>query len=353
MSAWLLGDKDRAAQHLEQFEANGPLSYRVRDLYSVPGLRAAQLEAIREHASKVSISQRIVRKKAPAHGSEATTLIGTSAAMAAVRQRIAMFALHKEVVLITGPTDRKELIARELHRQGHGAKAPLWWSTVALPASLAEAELFGHTKGPFTGADKPMVGACERAAGGVLFLDEIGSMPYAMVLLLRLLESGDYQRVGGGKTRQLAARIVSATNVPLNDLVTQGSFRDDLLFRLQRLTLHIPPLHQRPDDIAPLCTHFLKALRPDREPVIDDDLITYYQAQPWPGNVRQLRNDLELMSVLHGDATSFARRHSALNEEQPAAVPTVTLRRPSHKPYPPAAAKYNCAKAQSWPSASA
>ena len=162
-----------------------------------------------------------------------------------------------------------------------------------------------------------MPGACDRAEGGVLFLDEIGSLPLAMQgILLRVLESGDYQPVGGGLPRQLNARIVSATNIPLAELVAAGEFRDDLVFRLQRLTIEIPPLHQRNDDILPLCKHFLSNLRPDKEPLLGDDLISYYKSHRWPGNVRELRNDLELMTVLHGGTTCFKRQHSPLYQSQ-------------------------------------
>ena len=199
-------------------------------------------------------------------------------------------------VLITGPNGAgKERIAAIVHANSDvrdGAFVAV--NCGALPAELIEAELFGAESGAFTGAHKAREGRFEAADGGTLFLDEIGTMPLAgQVKLLRVLESGQYQRVGSSRSRHARVRVLSATNADLKAMVRQGSFREDLYYRLDVFEIHLPPLAERSADIVPLAEHFLAGRATLGEPARDALL-----AHAWPGNVRELKNAIERAALL-------------------------------------------------------
>ncbi len=159
----------------------------------------------------------------------------------------------------------------------------------ALPSDLIEAELFGADAGAYTGANKPREGKFEAADGGTLFLDEIGTLPLAgQVKLLRVLETGRFERLGSNRERNVKVRIVSATNADLAGLIAEGKFREDLFYRLNGIELRIPPLNARPRDILPLARHFLPAGKR-----LGEDAERALQHHPWPGNVRELRNVMQ------------------------------------------------------------
>ena len=199
-------------------------------------------------------------------------------------------------VLITGPNGAgKERLAEIVHANSPVANGPfVALNCGALPGELIEAELFGAEAGAYTGATRAREGKFEAADGGTLFLDEIGTLPLAgQVKLLRVLETGGFQRLGSNKERTVKVRVVSATNADLPALIASGQFREDLYYRLNAVELRLPPLAQRPDDILPLARHFLPADR-----TLDTAAERALLAHRWPGNVRELRNTLQRAALL-------------------------------------------------------
>ena len=199
-------------------------------------------------------------------------------------------------VLITGPNGvGKERFAEIVHANSLVRGGPfVALNCGALPAELIEAELFGADAGAYTGANKPREGKFEAADGGTLFLDEIGTLPLAgQVKLLRVLETGRFQRLGSNRERSVQVRVVSATNADLPALIAEGRFREDLYYRLNGIELRVPPLAQRPRDILPLARHFLP---PGKR--LDEDAARALQRHAWPGNVRELRNVMQRAALL-------------------------------------------------------
>ena len=211
-------------------------------------------------------------------------------------------------VLITGPNGAgKERYAEIVHANSQVANGPfVALNCGALPADLIEAELFGAEAGAYTGANKPREGKFEAADGGTLFLDEIGTLPLAgQVKLLRVLETGRFERLGGNRERSVKVRIVSATNANLQALIADGRFREDLYYRLNGIELRLPPLAQRPRDILPLARHFLPAGKR-----LGEDAERALLRHAWPGNVRELRNAVQRAALLaRGDMVSAADLH--------------------------------------------
>ena len=240
-------------------------------------------------------------------------LVGAAPAMREAYRLIQRAAPTRATVLVTGESGTgKELVARALHAAGPRARRPmLAVNCAALPAELAESELFGHAKGAFTGAVKDHVGLFEAADGGTLFLDEIGDMPLALqAKLLRVLETGEVTRVGATRAVPVDVRVVAATHRPLDALVREGRFREDLLYRLNVLTVALPPLRERREDVPALAAHFLAHFA-GRHGVpakpLADDARRALLAHDWPGNVRELRNALERALLLaDGDAIAAA-----------------------------------------------
>ncbi|TVT40318.1 GAF domain-containing protein [Hymenobacter setariae] len=226
-------------------------------------------------------------------------LIGVSPALQQVRQRIAQVAGTDATVLITGETGTgKEVVARALHQASPRAgRALVKINCAALPAQLIESELFGHEKGAFTGAVERRIGKFELADGGTIFLDEVGELPLDLqAKLLRVLQEKEFERLGGNRVLHTDARVLAATNRVLEDEVRAGRFRADLYYRLNVFPIHLLPLRERPQDIAPLVQHYLGSLskrfaRPAR-PIRPADMAALL-AYPWPGNIRELEHVLE------------------------------------------------------------
>jgi DNA-binding NtrC family response regulator len=231
-------------------------------------------------------------------------LIGASAAMERVRKLITRVAPTNSTVLILGETGTgKELVARALHDQSLRAEMPfVAINCGALPESLIESELFGHRRGAFTGADEHRVGLFEVANGGTLFLDEIGELPKGMqAKLLRFLESGEIRRVGENESFRVDVRVVCATHRHVEQMVSEGDFREDLMFRINTFEIHLPALRERIEDIVPLASHLLARFRAGVHP--DDELFTPEAIRAlcehnWPGNVRELANAVEHATIL-------------------------------------------------------
>ena len=233
-----------------------------------------------------------------------TGLIGQSAAIREVLVRIEQMAPVSSTVMIEGESGTgKELVARAIHRLSPRRNKPfIAVNAGALPETLMESELFGHEKGAFTGAAERRLGRFELANNGTLFLDEVGEVPPAtQVKLLRVIEDGEVTRVGGTAPINVDVRVVAATNQPLRTLVEQGAFRADLYYRLNVLSIYLPPLRERPDDIPLLVRKFVREFsaehdRPFRG--ISADAMQLMVSYQWPGNVRELRNLIESMVVL-------------------------------------------------------
>ena len=230
-------------------------------------------------------------------------LVGTSSAMDDLRDVIARIAPTEARVLITGESGTgKELVAAAIHRQSARAKRPfVTVNSAAIPKDLVESEMFGHERGAFTGATERRLGRFELADGGTLFLDEVGDLgAEAQAKLLRVLETGVIERIGGEKPITVNVRVIAATNKDLTRAVPQGLFREDLLFRLNVIPVHIPPLRERGGDIPALITHFARrqATRLGRVVQLDAGAIRLLGTYPWPGNVRELANSVERLAIL-------------------------------------------------------
>ncbi len=238
-----------------------------------------------------------------------TSLIGGSVPMRALCSAIERVSRIPSSVLIVGESGSgKELVARELHRLGPGAKTPLVAvNSAALPEQLVESELFGHERGAFTGADRLRRGAFEAAGNGTLFLDEVGELPLqAQAKLLRVLEDRQVMRLGGSRAIPVTARVVAATNRDLEREVAAGRFRQDLYYRLNVHTLVVPPLRERLADIPVLVDHLLRSIASHlrvRPKTISPEALALLAAYDWrKNNVRELRNCLERMMIA-SDAT--------------------------------------------------
>jgi transcriptional regulator with GAF, ATPase, and Fis domain len=232
------------------------------------------------------------------------TVVGAEGGFRPVMERVGLVAPSDVPVLILGETGSgKEVVARAIHARSARADGPfLRVNCGAIPAGLIDSELFGHERGSFTGAEAQRKGWFERADRGTLFLDEIGELPPpAQVRLLRILQDGSFERVGGQRALHVDVRIVAATHRDLQAMVASGRFREDLWYRIAVFPIHVPPLRERPEDIPPLATHF--ALRaatrfgiPPRLPSPRElDLLVAY---PWPGNVRELAAVIERAAIL-------------------------------------------------------
>ena len=249
-------------------------------------------------------------------------LVGRSGAMQSLYRNMARVAATDLTVLIRGESGTgKELVARALHSHGRRPDGPfVAVNMAAIPRELIESELFGHERGAFTGADSRRQGRFSEARGGTLFLDEIGDMPLdAQTRLLRVLQEGEYRRVGGSEALKSDVRIVAATNSVLEDNVARGQFREDLYFRLDVVRLEVPPLRDRPDDIAGLARHFLAQAGKRGLPAkqLDEDAARLLRQQIWPGNVRELENlMLRACALCPADRLDAAALRPLLNGRQ-------------------------------------
>ena len=234
-------------------------------------------------------------------------MIGSSAAFERVVEQATRVANSDARVLLTGESGTgKELLAAHMHRQSPFASGPfVKVNCAAIPVDLLESELFGHEKGAFTGATASRRGKFELADGGTILLDEVRDLHEAsQAKLLRVLQEGEFQRVGGEQTRRVSVRVISATNQDLTALVAEKKFREDLYYRLSVVPIRVPPLRERPEDVRPLAEYFVDEFcrrnnfRPKR---IDGSVFDSLRAYRWPGNIRELRNVVERMAILASD----------------------------------------------------
>lgn len=257
-------------------------------------------------------------------------IVGNDPALDSVLRTAARVAASDAPVLILGENGTgKELVARAIHRNSRRASGPFVMVNLGgISRSLFESEMFGHVKGAFTGAVADRIGRFEMADKGTIFLDEIGDLdPTSQVKLLRVLQQHTFERLGDSKTRTSDFRIIAATNADLGAKVAEGTFREDLLYRINLITLHLPPLRKRPADIEPLAKHFIAGYAAQcsrTAPTLSPDAVAFLQSQPFPGNVRQLRNLVErtlLISTSSRLTTEDFRTAIALGSEQPEGTP--------------------------------
>jgi two-component system, NtrC family, nitrogen regulation response regulator NtrX len=261
------------------------------------------------------------------------TLIGNGPAMQQIRALIARVAPTEARVLITGESGTgKELVAAAIHsespRQG---RAFVTVNCAAIPRDLVESEMFGHERGAFTGATERRLGRFELAHGGTLFLDEVGDLSQeAQAKLLRTLETGELQRIGAERSMQIDARVIAATNRQLEDSVRAGSFREDLYFRLNVFPIALPPLRERLEDLPALVAHLAERARPRNAPRFTDDALAALRAYSWPGNIRELANLIERLSILSGPVIDGAAVRQVLRggASTLATTPATLLGRP-------------------------
>lgn len=231
-------------------------------------------------------------------------LIGNSPKIDLLKEQINMAAQSNSRVLIMGESGSgKELVARLLHENSKSVGNPfIEVNCAAIPQELIESELFGHEKGSFTGAFESKKGKFELANGGTLFLDEVGDMSLsAQSKVLRIIETQEFQRVGGSKNIKVDVRIITATNKDLKEEVKKGNFREDLLYRLNVIPILVPPLRERKEDIPALVEHFLESFAAEygkKQKKIAPDALKMLEAYDWPGNIRELRNVIERLVIM-------------------------------------------------------
>jgi two-component system nitrogen regulation response regulator NtrX len=263
---------------------------------------------------------------------EAPRMIGASPAfLHAVEQATRVARSDARVLLLGESGTGKELLAAHIHRESPFAGGPfVKVNCAAIPTELIESELFGHEKGAFTGATSMRRGKFELADGGTLFLDEVGDLhESSQAKLLRVLQEGEFQRVGGERTVRVSVRVVSATNRELAEMIAQNRLREDLYYRLSVVPIRVPALRDRTEDIRPLAEYFLadfcsrNNFRPKR---FDDAVFAAFSSHNWPGNVRELRNTVERMAILAPDQTiSSEALPLEVRALPPSSIPRSTL----------------------------
>jgi len=311
--------------HADIATAVGAMSEGAYDFIAKPYAGERLVETLRRAAEKRALVLENRRLRALAEqGEEETALIGETPAIARLRQTVRELADVDVDVLVLGETGTgKEVVAGLLHRLGRRRDKPfVALNCGALPDSVIESELFGYEPGAFTGAQKRRIGRIEHSSGGTLFLDELESMPpSAQIKLLRVLEMREIAPLGSNDLRRVDLRVVAATKVDLGDLAQRRDFREDLYYRLNVVTLRIPPLRERRRDIPLLFTRFLaraaeKYRRP--VPVLDRAVERHLVENDWPGNVRELVHFAERVALgLSGDLPA----HSARSKAQVASLP--------------------------------
>ena len=263
-----------------------------------------EVRALAQRVQPVKSKPKAVKSEPSKEEPHRSMIVGRSEVMQNMFRTLGRVATADLTVLITGESGTgKELVAQELHRLSLRKKeAFIAINTAAIPSELLEAELFGHEKGSFTGANKTREGLFEQADGGTLFLDEIGDMPMALQSkMLRVLETGMVQRIGGNQEKSVNVRLLAATHQHLQQKIKEGLFREDLYYRLNVIPVHIPPLRDRRDDIPELAEFLLQQAADDLSmvaPILLDDAIGLLQRYDWHGNIRELKNVMRRLAVL-------------------------------------------------------
>jgi DNA-binding NtrC family response regulator len=324
--------------HASLGEAVDAVKHGATDFFEKPLDRDGILIRVGNCLKQRRLAQRV--EELQARMDEQHEMIGETQVMKGLLDQIRKVAPTKSRVLITGESGTgKELVARALHRMSPLAAAPfIKVNCAAIPGELIESELFGYEKGAFTGAHGRKPGQFELADGGTLFLDEIGDMSLsAQAKVLRVLQSGELSRVGGQHTITVDVRVIAATNRDLEQAVGQGTFREDLFFRLNVVPLEAPPLRDRLADVPLLLKSFIERFCKDngyREKAIGDDAIRRLSAYNWPGNVRELKNIAERLVIMSGDEITVGDLPEGIAGVRPApAAPRFQGPRPTLKDF--------------------
>ena len=304
---------------------------------------ALALQNAREHEALVRENRRL--QSAAERRVRFGNLIGRSLPMQEVFELIEKVAGSALPVLVQGESGTgKELVARAIHFNGRRrTEAFLSENCAAIPESLLESELFGHVRGAFTGAERDRQGLFEQADAGTLFLDEVGDMsPGMQARLLRVVQDGEVRRVGGDRSVRVDVRLIAATHRDLATEVESGRFREDLFYRLKVLSIRLPPLRERPEDVPPLIDHFLERIASERgrpAPRVSQDARHLLERHAWPGNVRQLENTLQRLALLAGDGpidralleSDESCRRELLADDDRGETPTYSFRKAAHE----------------------
>ena len=274
---------------------HGAFDYVLKP-FDVPELLALLRRALQTAAAMEELTVAPARKKAVSDHGPVPGLIGTSASMQKIYKLVGQVARADATVLLFGESGTgKELIARAIYANSPRAARPyVAINCAAIPDTLLESELFGHERGAFTGALTQRIGKFERADGGTIFLDEIGDMPLALqAKLLRILQNGEFQRLGGDQTLRTRVRVIAATNKDLAAMVKAKTFREDLFYRLNVVMIQLPPLRDRAEDVLPLAEYFLQRDGKEKRLKFSAAAKKTLQAHRWPGNVRELENAVQ------------------------------------------------------------
>jgi DNA-binding NtrC family response regulator len=297
---FILVTGERAPSNIVEAMKNGAFDYVTKPINAdeLTLLIRRAIEAMQKDKELDSLRRRLDQK----FGLD--QIVGQSKLMKDVFARVQRAAPVDSTVLILGESGTgKELVAQALHHNSLRKKGPfVAVNCAAVPATLVESELFGHVRGAFTGATDRRLGRFEQADGGTLFIDEIGDFELGLqAKLLRVLETLTVTPVGGHEDRKVEVRVVAATSRDIRKMVEQGTFREDLFYRLNVVQVLLPPLRERPDDIPILVEHFLKEITQQKHASpkrISPEVMRHFQSYRWPGNVRELKNTLESMMVL-------------------------------------------------------
>jgi DNA-binding NtrC family response regulator len=283
----------------------------------------AALELNRTRAENRALQAELARR---------ATMIGTGPAMQQVRSLITRVAPTEARVLVTGESGTgKELVAAAIHAASQRReRAFVTVNCAAIPRDLVESEMFGHERGAFTGATERRLGRFELAHGGTLFLDEVGDLSAeAQAKLLRTLETGELQRIGAEMTLRIDTRVVAATNRQLEEAVNDGTFREDLFFRLNVFPIHLPPLRERLEDLPMLVSHLAERVRPRNAATFTEGALEVLASYSWPGNIRELANLVERLSILSGPLVDAQAVRQVLRGAPLSATPGTTGTPPS------------------------
>jgi transcriptional regulator with GAF, ATPase, and Fis domain len=353
---FMLGDAKVSGLHCEiRLDEHG---YRLRDLGSKNGTFVAGMRVVDVYivpGALIDLGDSRVRFQ-PLRGSVEVPLlrelgfhgmVGKSVKMRELFARLAKIGPTDATVLVTGETGTgKELVAQAIHESSERKNGPfVVVDCGALPRTLVESELFGFERGAFTGADRAMAGSFERAHGGTIFLDEIGELPLDLQpKLLRAIERKEVKRIGAAAPVRADVRVVAATNRDLAVGVNQGTFREDLYYRLAVATIHLPPLRERREDIPLLIEHFLADRNDGDSPhQLRPETVELLTRQSWPGNVRELRNAIEravlLAEIPEADPKSPRAPSAPAKPDQPPDDPSLQLRIDLEAPYKEAKAQ--------------
>jgi DNA-binding NtrC family response regulator len=322
-AAWVIMADDGLRATADELVRQGAFGYCRRP----PSIRDLRIMLQRAHESSTLKRQRAQQRTSIETMGDREQMVGGSRAMRQVHQLIDCVSSIDASVLITGESGTgKELVARAIHKRGSRGNRPfIAVACGAIPETLIEAELFGHEKGAYTGTVGSREGYLEQSGDGTLFLDEIGELSlFTQVKLLRVLQQREFSRLGSNRLIPLRSRIIFATHRNLAEMVTQGKFRQDLFYRINVMKIEIPSLNERPEDIAPIASHFLQHYaRVFQKPMaaIEPEAMAVLEGYPWPGNVRELENVIQRSIILaRGRSLRLENLPAALREKAHASV---------------------------------